>query len=340
LLKSLNLKRRAAMDTLYPLIQILSDRQFHSGDELGELLGITRAAVWKRLKRLAEFGIEVHSVKGKGYRLANPIELIDKTSLEIELSRHFPELDLDIDVHPSTTSTNDPAMNHGLVRDFRIVLAEHQSGGRGRRGRQWFSPFGQSISLTTVTDLDSGLAGLDRLSLLIAIAVAESLDGMGVENIGIKWPNDVYSDGRKIAGILLEARSNPDGSTRIGVGIGVNYAVDQLDPDLVAQPWVSVKQAGARSVEKNNLLSDLLAKVLQAHLQLFNNETSDFMRRWNQYDYLTDKDIALQRGQQIVEGKYCGIDETGRLLVDVDGSVEAFVAGEVTLKPMVAHDDH
>lgn len=327
------------MNTLYPLIQILADGKFHSGDELGDTLGITRAAVWKRIKKLSDFGLDCHSVKGKGYRLASELVLTDIIALEKELNRYFPDLGIDLDLYPSTTSTNDLAMNHSFVRDYRIVLAEHQTSGRGRRGRQWLSPFGQSISLTTVTDLDTGLAGLDRLSLLVALAVAETLNEMGCRSISVKWPNDVYSEGKKLAGILLEAKSNRDGSTRLGVGIGVNFNVQYMDADSVRQPWISVIQAASETVKKNDLISMLLCNVIKAQQKLFFNEVNDLVENWNKFDHLRGKVIRLQNGSTVIEGCYLGIDESGRLLMESQNEQLSFVAGEVSLKPMVEDDD-
>jgi len=172
------------------LIRLLADGQFHSGSELGQALGISRAAIWKRVQRLEEFGMALESVKGKGYRLAQPVDLIDQISLQEALGERA-----QLHYQWVTESTNGDALAvSGPVRRPQVFVTECQTAGRGRRGRQWQSPFAANLYLSIRFPVSGGFAALGGLSLAVGVAVAQALQELDSElPVTLKWPNDLLS---------------------------------------------------------------------------------------------------------------------------------------------------
>ncbi|MGB1091882.1 MAG: biotin--[acetyl-CoA-carboxylase] ligase, partial [Oceanobacter sp.] len=203
---------------LNQILTLLADGRFHSGDDLGAELGVSRAAVWKHIKKLEELDVPISSVKGKGYRLHDDIELLDPDVIRAQLSHRLDRLDTLLTVDSTNTYLLEQAADH-MGKRF-AALAEMQTGGRGRRGRHWVSPFGKNIYLSLLVTLPGEVGQQFGLSLVTAIAVEQALTKQGIDGISLKWPNDVYLNGRKLAGILLEARQSQPGFCQVVIGIG------------------------------------------------------------------------------------------------------------------------
>ncbi len=180
-----------SLTSLNQLLHLLADGKFHSGTELGERLQMSRAAVWKQLKGIEQLGVQVHRVRGKGYRLPHGLDLLDVEAIV----RHDPQLAqlFDVELLMSTESTNRLLMQRqgdGAIHG-QAVFAEVQTGGRGRLGRQWQSPFAQQLALSVGWQFAGGVAALEGLSLVVGLAVVDALQSVGVSGAGLKWPNDV-----------------------------------------------------------------------------------------------------------------------------------------------------
>ena len=190
------------------LLKLLKDGRFHSGQALGAALGVSRSAVWKQLQLLeAELGLSIHKVRGRGYQLAAPLTLLDPAAIK----QLAPSCDWSVLVFDSIDSTNAEALRaieHGQSAPF-LVLAERQTAGRGRRGRKWVSPFAENIYYSLVLRIEGGMRQLEGLSLVVGLAVMQTLRELGVSAAGLKWPNDVLVGQKKIAGILLELVGDP-----------------------------------------------------------------------------------------------------------------------------------
>ena len=223
------------------LLSLLADGEFHSGDDLGVALGVTRAAVWKQIQRLQEDrGLDIFSVKGKGYRLASPIDLLDSSKIKGNLSASAKLLVSDVQVFGSVTSTNDIAMKHAEAqgRPGYVCVAEQQTAGRGRRGRPWVSPYGTNIYLSLVWDFFDGAAALEGLSLAVGVVVANALKAKGLAGVELKWPNDVLVEGAKLGGILLEMTGDPSGHCQVVLGVGINTSVSKkTELKLIRRGW-------------------------------------------------------------------------------------------------------
>lgn len=206
-----------SMSGLYPLIKLLSDGQFYSGEYLGEQLQISRAAVWKKIRKLEDFGLVCHSVRGKGYRLEEGLQLLDAARLAQIVDGELGSHNLEIDLHAQVDSTNDLALDaaRGTQSSGYVCLAEQQLSGRGRLGRRWVSPFARNIYLSMLWRFPAGAGSLEGLSLAIGVAVARALEKSSLQGLSLKWPNDVLLNGEKLAGILLEMHGDSAGQCSV-----------------------------------------------------------------------------------------------------------------------------
>lgn len=322
------------------LIAALADGGFHTGDELGMRLGVSKAAVWKAVHKLDEFGLDVHSVRGKGYRLSEPLQLLGREQILAQLPASRRQLLSDIEILHSIDSTNshamrrlqDPATPAAGTRSW-VCLAESQTAGKGRRGRHWVSPFGHNLYMSLLRAFGGGAAALDGLSLVVGLAVVSALGDLGFRGLQLKWPNDVLLDGRKLAGILLEMSGDPSGLCHVVIGIGLNLRSDPLRMAAVDQPWIALDEAGYRPAQRNAVAGAVLNRLLTA-LQLFERSGfAPFMARWQESDCAFGRELALQTAAGIVEGKGMGVNQSGALLLQLaDGSVQRFHGGEVSLR--------
>ncbi|AZC25727.1 MULTISPECIES: bifunctional biotin--[acetyl-CoA-carboxylase] ligase/biotin operon repressor BirA [Pseudomonas] len=311
------------------LLELLKDGRFHSGQALGEILGISRSAVWKQLQLLeADLGLVIHKVRGRGYQLAAPIALLDAA----EIARQSSEKTWLIQVHDSIDSTNAEALR-SVERGSSIpllVLAERQTSGRGRRGRKWTSPFAENIYYSLVLRIDGGMRQLEGLSLVVGLSVMRALRESGVPGAGLKWPNDVLVAQKKIAGILLELVGDPADVCHVVLGIGIN--VNMQTSEEVDQAWTSVRLESGKSVDRNQLiarLNDCLAFYLERHrLQGF----SAIQKEWEESHLWQGCAVSLIAGASNIDGVVLGIDHRGALRLSVDGEEKVYSGGELSLR--------
>ena len=303
------------------LLKLLKDGRFHSGEALGVALGISRSAVWKQLQHLeAELGLTIHKVRGRGYQLRAPLTLLDPAGVaEYSPSSQWPVL-----VFDSLDSTNAEALRsieRGMAAPF-LVLAERQTAGRGRRGRKWVSPFAENLYYSLVLRIDGGMRQLEGLSLVVGLAVMETLRDLGIAGAGLKWPNDVLVGEKKIAGILLELVGDPADVCHVVLGVGIN--VNMQEADEVDQQWTSMYLEAGRAFDRN-LLVARLGGVLQEHLN--RHQSSGFavlQAQWEQGHLWQGRAVSLIAGVNRIDGVVMGIDGQGALRLKVDG-VERFL---------------
>ncbi|MDQ7985278.1 bifunctional biotin--[acetyl-CoA-carboxylase] ligase/biotin operon repressor BirA [Pseudomonas sp. G34] len=315
------------------LLRLLQDGQFHSGEELGAAVGVSRAAIWKRLQALeAEFDLQIHKVRGRGYRLEAPLSLLDNDSLCA--SSTYP-----ITLLQQVDSTNAQAMRHlasGAVPPF-LVIAEQQTAGRGRRGRSWASPFGENLYYSLVLRVSGGMRQLEGLSLVVGLALLQALRDAGAADAGLKWPNDLLVGGRKIAGILLELSGDPADVCHVVIGIGVNINM-RVTPqgEVIDQPWTSLRQVLGEQVDRNVFVAGL-NRQLERYLQLHQVQGFAALReQWEANHLWQGRVVVLAAGAQTIQGRVLGVDDTGALRLQIDGQEKVFSGGELSLR---LHDD-
>lgn len=316
------------------LIRILSDGRFHSGEELGAALGISRVAVWKLFRSFSALGLDVLAVPGKGYRLTEQLELLSPDLLLTALGPEARPLLSALDVLLTIDSTNRHVVRkaaQGAASGY-ACFAEHQSVGRGRRGRTWASPFGGNVYLSAFWRFNTGPAALSGLSLAVGVAVIRALRLVGVPDVGLKWPNDILWQGRKLAGVLIEMTGESAGPCDVVVGIGLNVCMPRNSGAEIDQPWTDVYSIVGSCISRNRLAGLVLQELLLA-LNAFERFGLEVFRdEWGRWDLTQDKEVELRLHDRIISGRAAGIDNSGALLL-FDGSVmQAYSAGEVSLR--------
>jgi len=313
------------------LLRLLQDGRFHSGEALGAELGVSRAAVWKKLQALqAELGLSVHKVRGRGYRLEAPLQLLDEPRLNGQgggpgwLAYVVPSLD-------STNAEALRLLSSSPALPF-YVLAERQTSGRGRRGRSWVSPFGENIYYSLVLRIDGGMRQLEGMSLAVGLALLQVVRDYGVSSAGLKWPNDVLVGERKLAGILLELSGDPADVCHVVIGIGLNVNMLAAESGVIDQPWTSMRAQLGQQLDRNELVL-ALNRQLSRYLEIqLGHGFSALQEEWQHNHLWQLRPVALTAGSEPVEGVVIGVDQSGAIRLQVEGVERVFSGGELSLR--------
>ncbi|MDO9140697.1 MAG: bifunctional biotin--[acetyl-CoA-carboxylase] ligase/biotin operon repressor BirA [Methylobacter sp.] len=322
------------------LLSLLSDGAFHSGTQLATTLGISRSAVWKQLNGLGQWGIHHAAVSGKGYRLDKPLELLAVAAINAALNPQTGDLISALDIHHQIDSTNRylvEAAQHNAPSGS-VCFAEYQTAGKGRRGRQWVSPYGSNIYLSILWRFQQGPASISGLSLAIGVAVIRALRQHQINGIGLKWPNDIYHQGKKLGGILVEVSGESDGPCSAVIGLGLNLFMPETDAENITQAWTDLsKITGHKQLSRNALAGILLNHLLSVIAEYERGGIQAYLDEWRGYDCLNGNAATLFIGQQQFEGIVRGIDDNGMLLLErTDGNVQTFASGEVSFSGLGA----
>ncbi|UYI46982.1 bifunctional biotin--[acetyl-CoA-carboxylase] ligase/biotin operon repressor BirA [Vibrio natriegens] len=308
------------------ILKTLSDGEFHSGEALGHDLGISRAAIAKHIKGLSEWGVDIYRIQGRGYQLAHPMQLLDETRLT---DSSEPKLEL----IPVIDSTNQYLLERvNESEKGRVCVAEYQASGRGRRGRQWVSPFGSNLYLSMYWRLDAGMAAAMGLSLVIGIAAVEALEEMGIQGVKLKWPNDLYYQDKKLAGILVEMSGQAGGAANLVIGMGLNIGMPDKQPDI-DQPWTTLNQVCADlRLDRTQLALTLIEHWKTILLDYEMMGLAGFVDRWNRLDNFIGRQVKLIMGAREVKGIVQGIDQQGGVVLETDNGLETYIGGEISLR--------
>ncbi|MGC9423879.1 bifunctional biotin--[acetyl-CoA-carboxylase] ligase/biotin operon repressor BirA [Vibrio sp.] len=308
------------------LLDRLADGAFHSGQSLGEQLGMSRAAISKHIQGIQEWGVDIFRVQGKGYQLAEPLTLLNQKVIQSEVENT-------VELCPIIDSTNQYLLDRiGQLNSGSVCLAEYQQSGRGRRGRQWISPFGANLYFSMYWRLDAGMAAAVGLSLVVGVAVVEALEQMGFSGVKLKWPNDLYFKDRKLAGILVEMTGQAGGAANLVIGIGMNIAMQEKENEI-DQPWTSLAQVSKQKRIDRNQLAIQLIKALNEALQQYQyTGMQNFVERWNRLDNFIDRQVRLIIGPQEIVGIERGIDSHGGVLLETKQGIQSYIGGEISLR--------
>jgi len=325
------------METHLRIVRRLADGELHSGEDLARALGISRAAVWKAARKAGEvLGLEVQSVRGRGYRLAAPLELLDTERILAAIphqARHRIER---LEVYDDIDSTNSRLMREAQqgLPSGTLCFAERQRAGRGRHGRTWVSPFGTNIYLSLLWRYPFGPSVLGGLSLAAGTAIAGVLEAEGVPDIGLKWPNDVLWQRRKLAGLLLEVAGETQGPSLVVVGLGLNTRLPAAQAAAIEQPWVDLDSvSGLSAVSRNRLAAWLAERLTDVLVRYGTDGLAPFLAEWERFDLYHGEPVEIRLADQSFSGLHAGVTPQGALRLDMDGHLETFQAGEVSLRP-------
>ncbi|WOC26130.1 bifunctional biotin--[acetyl-CoA-carboxylase] ligase/biotin operon repressor BirA [Pseudoalteromonas sp. N1230-9] len=316
------------------ILHALNTGGFISGQQLGEQLGISRAAVGKHIHSLQEMGLDIFKVTGKGYCLNNSAGLLN----EDKIGKHYNELGgstANVEVQPIIDSTNSELMRR-LQSDIpltsgTVLVAEMQQAGRGRRGRVWQSPFGANLYFSYFWRLDDGLQAAMGVSIAVGLAVYDTLKALYQLNVELKWPNDIYLNREKLAGVLVELDGQPQGPCQLVIGIGINLHMPESASQHIDQAWTDLSQH-VQELDKSKLVAYLCFYLEKRLAQYQQTGLNDMYLSWNQLNAFANEYVELNTGHRSWRGICEGIDSQGGVRIRQDGEVKSYYGGEISLR--------
>ena len=319
----------------FPILHLLADGQFHSGEALAQRFKVTRATIWNALKHAQSLGVEVFSVRGRGYKLPQAIELLNKNLVlaAIGAQREW----FNVQLLDEVASTNTYLMQQKDAAHATCVAAHVQTKGKGRRGRTWVSQLGASLTFSLLWRFSCGAAGLSGLSLAVGVALIRAFNSLGVNNVQLKWPNDVLvtnkNTPKKLAGILIELQGDLEGPSAAVIGVGVNLNLPKNVLESIDQPATDLISVSEKSINQSELLGVILMHLADI-LSAFENQGFIGLRdEWLRYHAYQNKPVRmlLPNGTD-VQGVVKSVADDGILLVETALGLQRFSAGEISLR--------
>ena len=317
----------------FPILHLLADGKFHSGQALAKQFNVTRVTIWNAIQHAQSLGVEVFSVRGRGYKLPHAIALLDKDAVLQAIGAQRQWFHLTILDEVSSTNTHLLKEASNGAPHVSCAVAHIQTGGRGRRGRTWVSHLGASLTFSLLWRFDCGATALSGLSLAIGVGLIRALNELGVRNAQLKWPNDVLVDNKKLAGILIDLQGDMDGPSAAVIGVGINVDLPEKVLRNIDQPAIDMMQAGDSDINQNRLLGAVLKHLVDV---LRNFETHGFLNvrdEWLSHHAYQNQSVRmlLPDGRDI-EGTVTGVADDGILLVETALGLQRFSAGEISLR--------
>ncbi|MDO9393023.1 MAG: bifunctional biotin--[acetyl-CoA-carboxylase] ligase/biotin operon repressor BirA [Methylotenera sp.] len=317
----------------FPILKLLADGKFHSGEDIAQQLKVSRATVWNALQDAGTLGIEIFSVRGRGYKLPQAVTLLDQQAVLSAMGEERAWFKLE--VHDYLESTNTYLMkklSSGQAHTS-CVAANLQTNGRGRRGRTWQAGLGASLTFSLLWRFQCGAAALSGLSLAVGVALIRALHHFGITQAQLKWPNDILVDHEKLAGILIELQGDMEGPSTAVIGIGVNLNLSTKIKQQIDQPAIDLASAAPQTINPNELLGVLLnhlADVLRSFEQQGFTSLRDEWTKHHAYHHQQVR-MLMPDGREI-SGVVQDITEDGNLLVETTRGLQKFASGEISLR--------
>tara|TARA_R110002049_G_scaffold45948_1_gene133661 strand:- start:40043 stop:41023 length:981 start_codon:yes stop_codon:yes gene_type:complete len=317
---------------------LLDNNRYCSGQTLAERLNVTRATIHNCIVKIESLGVPVEKVRGLGYRLMRPLDVINPAQIEARLSSQVADQLFSLRCLQEIDSTNRYAAELELppTGRFSLVLAEMQTAGKGRRGRHWVSPYAANVYLSVVWPLQRPLHEAGMLSPLLAISMLTALNEMGVTGLKLKWPNDIYGHNKKLAGLLIECSGEINGACKMVIGMGVNVFMSQCENVTIDQQWTDVcSNTQDWKYSRNEVAAALVNNAVATLTQFENSAVDGLVDTWSRWDLMKDKPVELHSFQSVQSGIARGIDNDGSLLLETSHGVEKITAGDVSLRASV-----
>ncbi|WP_193038790.1 bifunctional biotin--[acetyl-CoA-carboxylase] ligase/biotin operon repressor BirA [Pseudoalteromonas nigrifaciens] len=316
------------------ILNALNQGGFISGQVLGEQLGISRAAISKHIKSLQEMGLDIFKVTGKGYSLNSQVGLLNQAQIQ----QHYQALGATtakVEVHPIIDSTNSELMRRIQAKteleSGTVIVAEMQQLGRGRRGRVWQSPFGANLYYSYFWRLDDGIQAAMGVSIVVGLAVYDAIKALYNIEVELKWPNDIYLNKQKLAGVLVELDAQPQGPCQLVIGIGINLQMPESFSQHIDQAWTDLSQH-TQQLNKNQLVASLTYYLEQRLEQYSESGLQSMHQQWNALNAFAGECVELNTGHRSWRGICEGIDSQGGIRIRQDGEVKSYYGGEISLR--------
>lgn len=316
----------------------LSRGGFHSGADLARRFSVSRSAIWKAVVALRALGVTIHAVRNRGYRLPSPCEPLDAAKIREALDDAVRRRVRRIEVAWSLASTNTELLERadtpsGLAD---VLLAEHQTAGRGRQGRIWLAPPGGALCLSLGWSFLQVPRDLGALGIAVGVWVSRVLGRRATAPVRLKWPNDLTWDDRKLGGILIEMRAEAGGPTRVVIGVGINLSLGAAALEQIAAAGThaaDLKSAGADPAPRNALAAEIVGEIVRG-LEVFESAgLQPFLEEWKAADALRGRPVTVRAGTESMRGVARSIDASGALLLETREGIRKLVSGEVSVRP-------
>ncbi len=312
------------------LLTLLADGDFYSGEVLAQCLGVSRATVCNALDQAVQMGIGLQRVRGRGYRLNQPWQMLNPTVLADGLGPLNRRLRLDIlQQAGSSNAVLLQRLQHGAPSGS-VVAVELQTAGRGRQGRVWHSELGNALTFSLLWRFDSGFAQLAGLSLAVGLAMVRALRQLGLHEARLKWPNDVLIPSGKLGGILLEARGDMQGPCAVVIGIGLNQRLPLHVQQRIDQAAGALSDLHLPLPERNQLLVALLQQLVPLLDAFAVTGFAPLVAEWQMVHAHQDRPVRLRLpdGSQL-EGIARGVDVQGNLKLETASGLRLCHSGEI-----------
>lgn len=317
----------------FSVLRLLSHAEFRSGEEIAARLGVSRASISNALADLAGLGVEVFKLRGQGYRLAEPLEWLDGAALAGALGAAKTPFTLEIaDVVASTNTLLLQKAALGAPH-ASVLAAEYQTEGKGRRGRSWETTLGGTLTFSVLWRFNHGISQLGGLSLAVGVALIRAMKDIGIDDVAVKWPNDLIHRYRKVAGILIELQGEALGPAAAVIGVGVNLRLSDAARQRIDQAVTDVHGVLGSIPSRNELLSLLLLRMSEVLRQFEEEGFASLREEWQAAHAYQGRPVALLLPSGVREsGEVRGVAEDGTLLVDTGAGPRRFAAGEISLR--------
>jgi BirA family biotin operon repressor/biotin-[acetyl-CoA-carboxylase] ligase len=317
----------------FAVLRLLADGEFHSGEDLAHKLDISRATIWNALKEADGAGLALYKIRGRGYRLAEPLQWLDRTKIIAVLGAQANRFN--IELMDCADSTNTLLMQKAALGAVHgsVLAAELQTHGRGRRGRSWHANLGGALTFSLLWRFNHGVGFLSGLSLAVGVALLRALKSLGVNGTALKWPNDILHHYRKLAGILIEVQGDVLGPSFAVIGIGINLKLSEQIRNLIGQPATDLYSITGILPERNQALGCMLAHLAQV-LDIFAERGFGGLRtEWVKHHIYHNKKVRITLPDHATEeGTVTGVDDAGALLLKTRGGGHRYSAGEISLR--------
>jgi BirA family biotin operon repressor/biotin-[acetyl-CoA-carboxylase] ligase len=317
----------------WQLLRLLADGEFHSGEALGELLGVSRATVFSSLVRVEEYGVVLQRIRGRGYRLAKAWPCLDADAVQAQLGEFAGRFRTEVLQMAASSNTELLRRATAGAPGGSVLAVELQTAGRGRIGRTWYSGLGNALTFSLLWRFDCGLNGLSGLSLAVGLGILRALKRLGVAGIGLKWPNDILTTEGKLGGVLIEAQGDMYGPSSVVIGIGINCTLPFKIEQSIGQPAIALDQLCATLPERNQLLAVLLQELALVLDAFAAGGFATLRAEWESHHAFQDQSIQLQMpdGSTVV-GIARGVTDSGELLLETPQGIRVFNSGEVGMR--------
>jgi BirA family transcriptional regulator, biotin operon repressor / biotin---[acetyl-CoA-carboxylase] ligase len=315
------------------VLQQLSTEKFTSGAVLAKSFDVSRSAISDAMKDASAAGVEVFSLTRRGYRLAQPIELLDADTIRAQLHGVMPALELDIVNHIGSTNTEMQKRAEAGAVSGSVLAAEMQTAGRGRRGRVWQSAFNAGLTFSLLWRFDKGAPQLGGLSLVVGLALIRALRVQGVPRAMLKWPNDIVVDHHKLAGVLIETQGDMLGPTAATIGCGLNIKLPDTLKTNIDQAVTDVNAHVTETVSRNLLFAALLRELFPVLHQFNAVGFAVFREEWLSYHALQGELVSVTAAHApTVEATVIDVANDGSLIVEHEGKRITLNTAEVSLR--------